>query len=87
MAWANFVGMAAATLTTVAFFPQAYKTLRSRDTTGLSLTMYLMLITGVSLWLLYGLIIWSWPLIIANAIVLVPQAAIVTLLIRRQLTE
>jgi MtN3 and saliva related transmembrane protein len=77
----ELVGSAAAFLTTGAFFPQAIKTLRRRETAGLSLVMYLMLVSGVSLWLLYGIMLGSWPLILANAIVIVPQVAILVLLV------
>jgi MtN3 and saliva related transmembrane protein len=80
----EFAGMAAAVLTTGAFFPQAIKTIRTGETAGLSLVMYLMLVTGVAMWLVYGLLIGSWPLILANTVVLVPQAIILALLLRRR---
>ena len=83
-AWINIVGALAATLTTSAFFPQAIKTIRTRDTSGLSLTMYALLLSGVTLWLAYGVIIGSWPLIVSNAVVLVPQSLVMAMLLRRQ---
>jgi MtN3 and saliva related transmembrane protein len=79
----EFVGSAAAFLTTAAFFPQAIKVIRRRETAGLSLSMYLMLVSGVSLWLAYGVLIGSWPLILANCIVLVPQLTILVLLVAK----
>jgi MtN3 and saliva related transmembrane protein len=79
----ELVGTAAALFTTSAFFPQAIKTIRTQETSGLSLSMYVMLVTGVALWLLYGLMIGSRPLIVANSIVLMPQAVILALLLRR----
>jgi MtN3 and saliva related transmembrane protein len=79
----ELVGTVAAMFTTFAFFPQAIKMIRTRETNGLSLSMYAMLVTGVALWLLYGLMIGSRPLIVANAIVLLPQAVILALLLRR----
>lgn len=82
-AFIELTGSVAACLTTAAFFPQAIKTIRERTTAGLSLTMYLMLVSGVVLWLTYGLLIGSWPLIIANSIVIVPQVAILVLLLRQ----
>ena len=51
---ADFLGYIAATLTTISFFPQALKTLRSRDTHSISLRMYLLFTTGVAFWALYG---------------------------------
>ena len=79
----EFVGSLAAVLTTAAFFPQAIKTIRTGETGGLSISMYLMLVTGVALWLLYGFLIGSRPLIVANSVVILPQAAILALLLRR----
>ena len=83
-AWINIVGTLAATLTTSAFIPQAIKTIRTRDTSGLSLSMYALLLSGVTLWLAYGVIIGSWPLIVSNAVVLVPQSLVMAMLLRQQ---
>jgi MtN3 and saliva related transmembrane protein len=82
-AFIEVVGTLAAVLTTTAFFPQAIKIIRTRETGGLSLSMYLMLVSGVAMWLVYGLLIGSRPLIVANVIVIVPQAAILTLLLHQ----
>ena len=82
-AFIEIVGSVAASLTTAAFFPQAIKTIRTGETSGLSLIMYLLLVTGVALWLAYGLLIGSRPLILANGIVLLPQAAILAMLLQR----
>lgn len=79
----EFTGTAAAILTTASFFPQAIKTIRDRDTSGISLSMYLLLITGVALWLIYGLLIGSWPLILANTVSLIPQMVILVLLLKQ----
>ncbi|WP_245296994.1 MULTISPECIES: SemiSWEET transporter [Rhodomicrobium] len=83
-AWIDLVGALAALLTTTAFFPQAIKTLRTRDISGLSLTMYTLLVTGVALWLLYGLFLGNWPLILANAVALVPQGLVMAMILRAQ---
>lgn len=80
----DLVGALAAVLTTTAFFPQAIKTIRTRDTRGLSLTMYTLLLAGVTLWLVYGLSIGNWPLILANAIVLVPQTMVMAILLQER---
>jgi MtN3 and saliva related transmembrane protein len=82
-AFIEVVGTLAAVLTTTAFFPQAIKIIRTRETGGLSLSMYLMLVSGVAMWLFYGLLIGSRPLIVANVIVIVPQAAILALLLHQ----
>ena len=80
----DLVGALAAILTTAAFIPQAIKTIRTRDTSGLSLTMYVLLLAGVTLWMVYGIILGSWPLILSNAIVLVPQSLVMAILLRQQ---
>ena len=72
----SLIGYAAATLTTLSFFPQAIKTVRSGDTRGISLPMYLLFTTGICLWGLYGLITRDGPLIVANASTLVPAAGV-----------
>ncbi len=65
------IGYTAATLTTVSFVPQALKTLRSGDTRGISLRMYLLFCSGIVLWGVYGLLSADGPLIAANTITLV----------------
>jgi MtN3 and saliva related transmembrane protein len=75
----DLVGYAAAILTTIAFVPQTLKSWRSRDLRGVSLTMYSLFTAGIALWLVYGVMIASWPIIIANTITLVLAGAILTL--------
>jgi len=64
----DIVGYIAAILTTTAFVPQAWQSWRTRDLSGVSLPMYSLFTTGVALWLLYGVMLGSWPIIIANVI-------------------
>jgi MtN3 and saliva related transmembrane protein len=64
------VGSLAAVLTTGSFIPQAWLTFRTRDVSGISLSMYSAFTLGVALWLLYGLAKGSWPMILANGITL-----------------
>lgn len=78
----ELVGFAAATLTTAAFLPQALKTWRSRDTAGLSLGMYGLFTLGIALWFCYGLLLGSWPMIIANLVTLVLSLLILALKLR-----
>lgn len=66
----NIIGMLAAMLTTIAFIPQAWLTWKTRRADGVSLGMYSIFTTGVALWLVYGLIIGAWPIIIANTFTL-----------------
>lgn len=72
----TYLGYAAAFFTTFSFLPQAVKTIKTKDTSSISLIMYLMFVTGVFLWLIYGLFIKDLPIIVANAITLVLAASI-----------
>ncbi len=62
------VGTVAAFFTTLAFVPQVIQTWKSKHARDLSLGMFSMFTTGVLLWLVYGLLIGSWPIIIANTV-------------------
>ncbi|MGP1718442.1 MAG: SemiSWEET transporter [Methylophilus sp.] len=62
------IGAIAAACTTLAFVPQVVKSWRTRDLSGISLPMYTIFTIGVILWLVYGVLISDWPVIIANAI-------------------
>jgi MtN3 and saliva related transmembrane protein len=62
------IGYAAAIGTTISFLPQAIHTIRTKDTHGISLIMYLVFTTGTLLWFLYGLLSHDLPITIANAI-------------------
>jgi MtN3 and saliva related transmembrane protein len=78
----ELIGGAAATITTLCWVPQAVKILRTRETRSLSLIMYLLLAIGIGLWLVYGLLIGSWPLIAANAVTAVLVVAILGMKLR-----
>lgn len=80
--WVEAVGTAAATLTTVSFVPQAWLTWRTRDVSGISVGMYSAFALGVALWLLYGVLIGSWPIIVANVITLTLAMAILVMRLR-----
>jgi MtN3 and saliva related transmembrane protein len=62
------IGTIAACLTTASFVPQVWHTLRTRDVSGISLGMYSLFTVGVALWLVYGILLTAWPIIIANLI-------------------
>jgi MtN3 and saliva related transmembrane protein len=68
---ADAIGYIAATLTTIAFVPQAWKTWKTKSAAGVSLRMYAIFTLGVALWLAYGLLIGAWPVIVANVVTLV----------------
>jgi MtN3 and saliva related transmembrane protein len=71
MASIELVGYLAATLTTAAFLPQVIQVWQSKSTRDLALPTLLSFIAGVSMWLLYGLLLNSAPVIVANAVTLV----------------
>ncbi|HIG21629.1 MAG TPA: glutathione synthetase [Henriciella marina] len=75
---ADFLGLVAACLTTASFVPQAILVIRTRNTDGLSLYMYLLFTTGIAFWLVYGVMIGSLPIIIANLITVVLASMILT---------
>ncbi len=68
--WTDWLGYAAATLTTLSFVPQAWLSFRTRDVSGISLGMYSVFTVGISLWLVYGLLMQAWPIVLANGITL-----------------
>ena len=78
----EWVGYLAAILTTGSFVPQALMTIRSRNTSGISLAMYVIFTIGVASWLAYGIAIQSWPMILANSVTLGLAATILVFKIR-----
>ena len=76
------IGYLAGFLATVAFLPQVAKTVRDRSVKDISLGMYVLFCAGVGLWLLYGLMISSWPIIISNLVTLVLSGTVLVLKIK-----
>jgi len=68
MNYITIIGYMAAFGTTISFLPQAVKTIRTKDTSGISLTMYTFFTIGTLLWLIYGVLSTQWPVAVANAI-------------------
>ena len=78
----EIIGYCAAFLTTVAFLPQAIWSWKTRDLSGISLGMYSLFTAGVGLWLVYGLVLEKWPLILANAMTFALALSILMLKLR-----
>jgi MtN3 and saliva related transmembrane protein len=76
------IGFIAGALTTIAFVPQLIKTWRSRSAEDVSLGMLVIFCTGVMLWLVYGLLIGAWPVILANVVTLILALGILLLKFR-----
>jgi len=64
----EILGLVAATLTTTSFVPQVYKAYKHKSTKDVSLSMYLALLVGLILWIVYGAYIQSLAIILANVI-------------------
>jgi MtN3 and saliva related transmembrane protein len=75
----EILGYAAGTLTTLAFVPQVVRTWRTRSTEDISLAMFTVFTAGVVLWGIYGLLVGSWPIILANGVTLVLSATVLGL--------
>jgi MtN3 and saliva related transmembrane protein len=81
--WIEVLGALAGVLTTIAFVPQVARTWRTQSARDLSLPMLLLLVTGVVLWLGYGLLIGSAGLIAANAVTFLLSASLLLVKLRR----
>jgi MtN3 and saliva related transmembrane protein len=79
MRFTTMLGFVAGVLTTFSFVPQVYKAWRSKRCDDLSWGMLLTFAAGVALWLIYGLLIWAAPIVVANAVTLALVLAIVTM--------
>ncbi|MCF8167443.1 MAG: SemiSWEET transporter [Rhodoferax sp.] len=82
MQLSDFIGYCAAILTTASFVPQALHTFKTKDVSGISLGMYSAFTLGVSLWLVYGLLLEAWPIVIANTITVTLAASILVMKLR-----
>jgi MtN3 and saliva related transmembrane protein len=80
----DLIGSIAAVLTTTAFMPQAHHSWKTRDLSGISLPMYSLFSLGVACWLGYGLLIASWPIIVANGITLILACAVLYLKLKHR---
>jgi MtN3 and saliva related transmembrane protein len=76
--WVNALGFISGALTTIAYIPQVVTiwSLRPQPATAVSLRMYILLTVGIASWFLYGILIRSKPVIIANGITLILSASI-----------
>lgn len=78
----DWIGSAAATLTTTSFIPQVVRIFRTRHTTDISLGMYSLFTLGVTLWLVYGIQLSSWPIIVANSVTLLLAGTVLAMKIK-----
>ncbi len=78
----ELIGYLAAGLTTVSFVPQAWLTFRTRDVSGVSLGMYSAFTIGVALWLVYGVMLDAWPIVLANGVTLALAVSMLVMKLR-----
>jgi len=78
----EWIGGIAASLTTCSFIPQVLRVWRTKHTKDISLLMYSLFTLGVALWLVYGVLLDAWPIIIANSITLLLAGTVLMLKIR-----
>lgn len=78
----EWIGGIAATLTTCSFIPQVLRVWRTKHTKDISLLMYSLFTLGVALWLVYGVLLDAWPIIIANSITLLLAGTVLVLKLR-----
>ena len=76
----EIVGLIAASFTTFAFVPQVFKIWKNRNISGVSISMYVIMLIGICMWLFYGFLIKSLAVIVANIVTGLLQLFIVTLI-------
>lgn len=74
------VGLIAGTFTTISFLPQVIRVWKTRSTRDISLMMFLLFTVGIMLWLIYGIYLKQWPVILSNALTLI--SAIIILIFK-----
>jgi MtN3 and saliva related transmembrane protein len=80
--WVTILGLMAACCTTTSFLPQAIQTVKTKDTSAISLSMYILFTFGTLIWFIYGLASHNIPVALANGITLILAAIILAVKIR-----
>ena len=75
----EIVGYIAAILSAICFIPQAIRVIKTKDTNAISFWMYLLSLLSVVFWLIYGLMLSSWPIILKNILVIIVSGIILVL--------
>lgn len=73
------LGMIAGTLTTISFIPQVVKIYKNKDAKDISTATFCIFSCGVTLWLVYGIVVNEWPIIIANGVTLALSCLIIVM--------
>ena len=72
----------AGTLTTISVLPQVIKTYRTKNAKDLSIVTFSVFSGGVFLWLVYGIVVGEWPIILANGMTLILSFMIIAMKVR-----
>jgi len=75
----EIIGYIAAILSAICFVPQAIRVIQTKDTNAISFWMYLLSLLSVIFWLIYGLMLSSWPIILKNVLVIILSGVILVL--------
>lgn len=67
-----YLGLLAGLITTSSSFPQMVKSYKTKSTKDLSIWFLASILTGVSLWVVYGFVVSDVPIIVANSVSLIP---------------
>ncbi len=78
----EIIGYLAAFLTTISFLPQVIKTIKTKDTSGISLLMYSLFVMGIFMWLIYGILLENIVITSANLLTLVFSGVILIMKIK-----
>ena len=84
METANWIGFVAGTLTTIAFLPQLQRTWMTKSADDMSLAMLVTFTAGVFLWLVYGLYLMAWPIVVTNVITFLLTLTILVIKLKYQ---
>jgi MtN3 and saliva related transmembrane protein len=76
MSETEILGLAAGTITSITFLPQVIRIWKTRSVKDLSLTMVLLLVSGTTCWLTYGLLKNDAAIIYTNVMVLIMSLVI-----------
>lgn len=82
MQLSDILGYTAATLTTASFLPQAWRTYRTKDVSGISLRMYTTFTVGIAVWLAYGVVLKEVPMMVSNSLSLLLACAVLAMKLR-----
>jgi len=78
----EMLGYLSGICTTVAFLPQAIKSITTKNVSGLSLFMYIIYCMGLIFWILYGIYLHSFQIMLFNSITLIFNAVILYMIIK-----